>query len=50
MTSGILQLSRFVTLLFPLVEIIQPSFCTVVGALILVFASQVGRLMPLLAT
>jgi len=44
-TRDIFQLSRFVTLHFPLVENIQPSFCTLGGVLVLVFASQVGKLL-----
>ena len=38
MTRDIFQLSGFVTLHFSVVENFQPSFCTLGGVLILVFA------------
>ena len=47
MTKDIFQLSRFVTLhSVPLIENIQPTFCSLRGVLVLVFASQVGNPRP----
>ena len=43
--TDIFHLFRFVTLHFPLVENIHPSFCTLRGVLVLVFASQGGMLL-----
>ena len=46
MTKGyIVKISPVVTLYFPLVENIQSSFCTPRGVLVLVFASQAGKVL-----
>lgn len=41
----IVKISPVVTLYFPLVENIQSRFCTARGVLVLVFASQAGKLL-----